>query len=63
MWGWLFSSSQNADVEAIVKRLEDTRVSQVHCNFIYSHPFQVERELALREAIVERKNDYKVFFN
>ncbi|KAI6234118.1 Plasminogen receptor [Aphelenchoides fujianensis] len=45
MFGGWFGGSSTAEVEQIVRRLEETRI---------------ERELALREAIVERKNAYKI---
>ncbi|KAI6184507.1 hypothetical protein M3Y97_00603900 [Aphelenchoides bicaudatus] len=42
---WWFSSTPKSDIEEIAKQLEKTRI---------------ERELAIREAIVERKNAYKI---
>ncbi|KAI6196539.1 Plasminogen receptor [Aphelenchoides besseyi] len=45
MFGSWFGGSSNAEIEDIVRRLEQTRI---------------ERELALKEAIVERKNAYKI---
>ncbi|KAH7705727.1 hypothetical protein AAVH_27065 [Aphelenchoides avenae] len=46
--GWLFGyRDAGPTAEEIVRRLEETRI---------------ERELALREAIVERKNAFKASF-